>query len=659
MLTIYAFVLGFSFTPAEVLQKQEVFYPIHSGRAEAEIYDTRKVQPQIQRSWPWDGPIIEAPFHAGANDLGIGSRDTRMGTPLPSPFSGAWAMNGACGFAGISQTRYTPPDPTIAVGPEHIVETVNASVAFYRKDGTLEFSVDLDDRGNPGFFEPVGAGSFVVDPKVLYDVDAQRFVLVAIEVYSPNSAWIDIAVSDDSNPHGIWYKYRMSAVIPIGSANYWVDYPSFGYDSRAYYTGGNLFRLNGSGGSTAGILFRVFDKRPMLVGDPIVFNDLVYANSFSAQAAFHFGANPAGYYASVGTTSSIRLYAIRDPAGSPSLVTTTVTVPSFTPSNRNSVPNLGGGNVDPLDGRVLNVAWRDGRLYTAHPVVVNSAVKARWYQFNLGNWPNSGTPSLAQVGTIDPGSGIHTFYPALMENSLGDVGMVVGRSASTEYVSVQLTSRTVLDAPGVMGPLMQVKVGNRTASGRWGDYYAIGVDPSDHTTFWAVGQYSDQSVNGWATWINCLEVGEKILATSMQVTRGEHVSGTAGDLSSANDAYVEVASRRSSVVADASAEIVISGTALQDNPRALQFVLEASTDGLPTIERIEFWNFELQRWDTVAERNGTTGDTVQTASVLSSAGRYIDDGTLEVRARLGFHDRGVTFVAWNTRWDLAYWRMLR
>ncbi len=658
MLAAILIVSGFALAPGAV-QKQEVFYPIHSGRAEAEVYDTRRAQPQIQRSWPWDGPIIEAPFHAGANDLGIGSRGTRLSTPPPTPFDGAWAMNGACGFAGISQTRYTPPDPTIAVGPEHIVETVNASIAFYRKDGTLEFSVDLDNRGDPGFFEPVGGGSFVVDPKVLYDADAQRFVVVAIEVYSPNSAWIDIAVSDDSNPHGTWYKYRMSAVIPIGSANYWVDYPSFGYDSEAYYTGGNLFRLNGSGGSTAGILFRAFDKRPMLVGDPIVFNDMVYAGSFSAQAGFHFGANPAGYYASVGATSSIRLYAIRDPAGSPSLVTTTVSVPAFTPSNRNSVPNLGGGNVDPLDGRVFNVAWRDGRLYTAHPVVVNSAVKARWYQFNMGNWPDSGTPSLAQVGTIDPGSGIHTFFPALMENALGDVGIVLARSASTEYVSVQLTSRTVLDAPGVMGPLMQVKVGNRTASGRWGDYYAIGVDPTDHTTFWAVGQYSDQAVNGWATWINCLEVGEKILATSMQVSRGEHVAGVVGDLASANDAYVEVAARRPTVVADASAEIVISGTALQDNPRALQFVLEAGTDGLPTVERIEFWNFEQQRWDVVAERGGTTGDTVQTASVLSNAGRYVDDGTLEVRARLGFHDRGVTFVAWNTRWDLAYWRMLR
>lgn len=94
----------------------------------------------------------------------------------------------------------------------------------------------------------------------------------------------------------------------------------------------------------------------------------------------------------------------------------------------------------------------------------------------------------------------------------------------------------------------------------------------------------------------------------MQVTHGQLVGGGVGDLASANDAYVVVAARRPTVVADASAEIVISGTALQDNPRALQFVLEAGTEGLPTLERIEFWNFDLQRWEVVAERGGTNGD---------------------------------------------------
>jgi len=44
-----------------------------------------------------------------------------------------------------------------------------------------------------------------------------------------------------------------------------------------------------------------------------------------------------------------------DPAGSPTLVTTTVSVPAFIPAQRFSAPN-NGGNVDPLDGRV----WRLG-----------------------------------------------------------------------------------------------------------------------------------------------------------------------------------------------------------------------------------------------------------------------------------------------------------
>jgi hypothetical protein len=638
--------------------KSEVIQPFRSGVVKAEIYDTRKAQPQIQKAWPWKGPIIEAPYHAGANAFGVGKPSTVIVPPARSEDRQVWAMS-STGFAGIAQTRYTPPDPTIAVGPNHIVETVNASIAFYSKTGTLEFAVDLDDRGNPGFFEPVGAGSFVVDPKVLYDAEAGRFVVMAIEVYQPNSAWIDIAVSDDDNPHGIWYKYRTTAVVPVGTANYWVDYPSFGFDRDAYYTGGNLFRLNGSGSGTAGILFRVFRKAPMLSGDPVIFTDLRYGNSFSAQAGHHQGNNIAGYYASVGSTSSMRLYAIRNPASSPTLVTTTVSIPTFSAPSGNSVPNLGGGTVDPLDGRVFNVYWRNGRLYVGHPVVVNSAVKARWYQFETNDWPNSGTPTLAQVGTVDPGSGIYTFYPALAENVLGDVGLVVARSSATEYVSMQMTSRTVLDPIGTMGPLIQARIGDRSASGRWGDYYAIGVDPSDYTTFWAVGQYSDQAVNGWATWIQSLEVGDKILPATIQVTQGSLVTGSVGNLHRNDGAYVEVQARRPTSVAEASVEVVVSGTAPADDPRALQFVLEAATSGTPTLERIEFWNFDTNRWETVAERNGTASDSVQTASVTSNAGRFIANGTLEVRARLGFHDRGVTFVSWGSRYDLGYWRMLR
>ncbi|MEO1129525.1 MAG: hypothetical protein AAFX05_07430, partial [Planctomycetota bacterium] len=45
----------------------------------------------------------------------------------------------------------------------------------------------------------------------------------------------------------------------------------------------------------------------------------------------------------------------------------------------------------------------------------------------------------------------------------------------------------------------EVTQGTVSSSGRWGDYYDITVDPTDDTTFWAVGQYSTSS--GWRTYV--------------------------------------------------------------------------------------------------------------------------------------------------------------
>ena len=110
-------------------------------------------------------------------------------------------INDEGGFDAIANTVWTPPDPSLAVGPNHVVVTVNMAIAFYDKDGNEEFSANLDSTGDPGFFEELGAGNFTFDPKCFYDQHAERFVVLALEYYSSES-WITIAVSDDSNPNG-------------------------------------------------------------------------------------------------------------------------------------------------------------------------------------------------------------------------------------------------------------------------------------------------------------------------------------------------------------------------------------------------------------------------------------------------------------------------
>ncbi|MBX3322266.1 MAG: hypothetical protein KF757_04675 [Phycisphaeraceae bacterium] len=405
-------------------------------------------------------------------------------------------------WPGISQTGWVPPDPNLAVGPHHIVTTVNQDIAFYSKTGTLLFQQPLNDTGNPGFFEPVGAGGFTFDPKVFFDHYAQRFVVVAPEVYGSTQAWISIAVSDDDNPLGTWYKYRTNAVIQVGGTTYWWDYPGFGYDEDGYYVTSNLFGLNQGG--WGGVGFRVFDKTAMLSGQPVVFSTMRDGNAASVQVAHHFGSNAAPFFISGNNSSSLRVHAITNPLTNPQLVSTTVTVPSY--SGPVDSPAVGASAVQTIDSRIFNAQWRNGNLYATHNIGSGGKTVARWYHVNTNNWPTSGNVSLVQSGNVNAGGDVHTFFPAIFSNNLNEVAMVMGASSSSTRISVNVTGRRANDPLGTMGALTQLHISSVNTGGRWGDYYDICTDPNDDRTFWVIGQYG--AAGGWNNWIASFRVSE-------------------------------------------------------------------------------------------------------------------------------------------------------
>jgi hypothetical protein len=55
-----------------------------------------------------------------------------------------------------------------------------------------------------------------------------------------------------------------------------------------------------------------------------------------------------------------------------------------------------------------------------------------------------------------------------------------------------------------MGALTVAKIGNDAASGRWGDYFDMALDP-DGRTFWLCGEYQEN--NRWGTWISSFTLG--------------------------------------------------------------------------------------------------------------------------------------------------------
>jgi hypothetical protein len=198
-----------------------------------------------------------------------------------------------------------------------------------------------------------------------------------------------------------------------------------------------------------------------------------------------------------------RIHAIKNPFTDPELVSTKVKVPKWLyPPNRAENNGGSGRTLDTLDARIINVHWREGNLFAGHGVGLSGLkprTTARWYEFNTGDWPDSGSVTLAQSGNITSQGWV--WFPALYSNKSGEVAAVVAHSDTDKFASVEVTGRNPEDGNGKMRTLTRLHIGESSYSGRWGDYFDITVDPNNDMVFWVIGEYA-RSDGGWGTWID-------------------------------------------------------------------------------------------------------------------------------------------------------------
>ena len=522
------------------------------GTTEAIIIDTGSFKEPIGIKGAFRGKIVVT----GDDEEGEISVPVARGVPNKMPVGGLMdpafrRVGPISSFPGIQQTEFSPPDPSLAVGPEHIVEVVNSAIAIYTKDGTATFTQRLNSRpGQPGFFQELAAEDFVFDPKVMYDPTIERFFIVALELIGADS-FINIAISDDEDPNGIWFRYRTCSTVQIGDGFYFFDYPGWGYDEDGIYVTGNLFLRAGTGPNFVGALFRSFDKTPLLVGDPALFTDISNPGAFSVQCAQTFGNNSAPFFIGGDTFSSLEIIALQDPLGSPSFDSFRLTVPSF--GSAGSAPNgngNGGSLIQTVDTRVFNINWRDGSLWAAHTVGGNdgSAAVARWYEIATNDWPQSGVPTLEQSGEIDPGNSVSTFFPAIYTDAAGNTAVVMAHSSPTETASVAISGRIATDPPGMMSEPIIFATGDFATTGRWGDYFDIALDPTDNTTFWTIGEVTSSSAGGWITSIDSIQVSPPPTVAGVELNVGEAQRSAVESITITLDGDVEFAEGAISVV---------------------------------------------------------------------------------------------------------------
>lgn len=148
-----------------------------------------------------------------------------------------------------------------------------------------------------------------------------------------------------------------------------------------------------------------------------------------------------------------------------------------------------------------------------------------------------------------------------------------------------------------------------------------------------------------------------ILPEGFTVTRGTFVSGGLPELLDSDDARVVVQAVRQTDLNTPSVEIELTATSPIDAPGEIRFRVEAATSGAPSRQRIELFDYKTSRWVVVDQRAGVDADTVVSVSVTENAQRFVEPGTRAMKARVGYLDLGITFLAWNGRYDHAFWNV--
>ena len=395
----------------------------------------------------------------------------------------------------------SPPDPSMAVGPNHIVHMENGQWAVYSKTGTIAagFPKNLSD--------PLGAGAG--DPVVVYDREADRWMITQFKDPTSASAQFLIAISQTPDPTGAYYVYQFSP----GHGN---DYPHFGIWGDSYVCAGNF-----DGASK----IKAFNRTKMLAGDNtaemVAFTPPGLAGSgFTAPMPVHSEAAGAAtgpakvlYYQddafSGVSTDHIGLWNLTldwaNTANSTISAKQEINVSAFDAVFTGGFANIAqpgtSQRIDVIMGAVMNMShWYKFGSYET--IILNWPVEItdgslisgiRWAE--MRSTDAGATWTLHQEGTFtDPTGSESVWMGCIGMDKQGNIGLGYTKSGTTTYPSLFYTGRMANEALGTMGTTIgenAVIAGTTAASNeRYGDYGQCTRDPNDDLTFWVTSEYT-------------------------------------------------------------------------------------------------------------------------------------------------------------------------
>jgi hypothetical protein len=525
---------------------------------------------------PFSSPLLSPEEHASGFALPVSNPSGDVRDAVRQAVTGANALPvPLLNFDGIGYASILPPDTDGQIGKDHYVQIVNA----YGQGSQIRVFDKLTGAQTANFgmnsMWPLGSNCQKYgfgDPVVLYDQLAERWLITQFTSSASGTYNECIMVSKTSTPTANvndWWFYGFNV-----HATKFNDYPKLAVWPDGYTMMVHQFSTSGWAGT--GIF--VFERDKMLNGQPASFQykDLMSVNpnldGFLPANLMGDALPPVGtpgYFVAVdanwsGSTDVMQVFGLHVDWATPAnttfgwvgeLVVTDFDTDLCAAASEQCITQPGTTvKLQAITDRLMMHAWyRNQGGYESivfnHTVDGDGAGHAgiRWYELRKTDpavptiyaAPQASRPygpwSIYQQSTFAPAGTTHRWMGSIAMDHVGNIALGYSASSDTVYPSVRYTGRLASDPLNQMQAEVEIVTGGGSqahASGRWGDYSALSVDPEDDCTFWYTQEYVQAGKTTWATRIasfkfpNC-SIGNRgtLHGTVTKAVTGERLSG--------------------------------------------------------------------------------------------------------------------------------------
>ena len=438
----------------------------------------------------------------------------------------------------------THTEPSIAVGPNHVLSMIQGGISVYLKTGPLvatycpyEFFGIADNCANPTIVidpynypdqfscppppQPFTLHMTANDPTCGYDPFAKRYYALCFSQSNPNdpntpyTTHLHLAISQTDNPTGQWTVYHMTTGSAACFGNSPVDRPRFGFSTD------KIAIIGLRSGCPSSEFIRVFEKQTLLQG-PITL--ISHGTTHMDLSPTHYRDMPSlspvqwkGVCRNLSATSDLEFVDVSGSNVSVATITGTGLAnyawqPATTASGVLQPPRgfyvtavqkdgPGPGTL-PIDASNM-VAWQNA---LSDPYYRNGRIITSWHE---GKTVGGNSVNIVRVLRVNATSGQvlsantqedankHFAYPAAIEDSLQNVYVGFDVSTATDYPGAMISGRKSNEAT-LESPPTLIRSGETTfrKNGRngipaWGDFTGIALDepPGAPAVAWYVGQF--------------------------------------------------------------------------------------------------------------------------------------------------------------------------